>query len=184
MGRYLFRRLIQAVPTFFGVTIIVFALINAVPGGPGAELSLDPTIKPEDLARIRASMGLDKSVPERYLLYLSDLLHGDLGVSLIQRGVKVSDMIVERLPKTLLLTGSALLLALIIAVPLGVFSAVKQYSLFDNIATVLSTVGIAIPSFWLSILMILFFGVTLRWFQRGGVQSLDQAFSISDVVWH
>jgi peptide/nickel transport system permease protein len=184
MGKYLIRRFIQAVPTFFGVTIIVFALINAVPGGPGTDLALDPTIKPEDLARIRASMGLDKSVPERYLIYLTGILHGDLGVSLIQRGVKVSDMIAERLPKTLLLTGSALLLALLIAVPLGVFSAVKQYSIFDNLATMFSTAGVAVPAFWLSIMMILLFAVTLRWFPTGGVQTLGKEFDIGDIIWH
>ncbi len=184
MGKYLIRRLIQAVPAFFGITVIVFALINAVPGGPGAELALDPTIKPEDLARIRASMGLDKSVPERYLLYLGDLFRGDLGTSLIQRGVKVSDMIAERLPKTLLLTVTALLLALVIAIPFGVFSAVKQYSLFDNVATVLSTAGVAIPSFWFAIMMILFFSVQLRWFPSGGVQTLGKDFDLGDVAWH
>jgi peptide/nickel transport system permease protein len=184
MGRYLIRRLIQAVPTFFGVTIIVFALINAVPGGPGGELALDPTIRPEDLARIRASMGLDKPVQERYFIFLGGLLQGDLGVSLVQRGVPVSEMIGERLPKTLLLTGTALLLALLIAVPLGVFSAVKQYSLFDNIATVFSTAGIAVPSFWLAILMILLFSVTLRWFPTGGVQTLGAETSAGDILWH
>ena len=184
MGRYLIRRLIQAVPTFFGVTIIVFALINAVPGGPGGELALDPTIKPEDLARIRASMGLDKPVQERYFIFLGGVLQGDLGVSLVQRGVPVSEMIGERLPKTLLLTGTALLLALLIAVPLGVFSAVKQYSLFDNIATVFSTAGIAVPSFWLAILMILLFSVTLRWFPTGGVQTLGADTSAGDILWH
>ena len=184
MGRYLIRRLIQAVPTFFGVTIIVFALINAVPGGPGGELALDPTIKPEDLARIRASMGLDKPVQERYFIFLGGLLQGDLGVSLVQRGVRVSEMIGERLPKTLLLTGTALLIALLIAVPLGVFSAVKQYSLFDNIATVFSTAGIAVPSFWLAIMMILLFSVTLRWFPTGGVQTLGAETSAGDIIWH
>jgi peptide/nickel transport system permease protein len=184
MGRYLIRRLIQAIPTFFGVTIIVFALINAVPGGPGGELALDPTIKLEDLARIRASMGLDKPVHERYFIFLGDLLQGDLGVSLVQRGVRVSDMIGERLPKTLLLTGTALLLALLVALPLGVISAVKQYSIFDIIATVLSTAGVAVPSFWLAIMMILLFSVTLRWFPTGGVQTLGAETSVSDIIWH
>lgn len=184
MGRYLIRRLIQSVPTFFGVTLVVFVLINAVPGGPGAELSLDPTIKPEDLARIRASMGLDKSVPERYVLFLGDLLHGNLGVSLNQRGVPVAEMIGDRLPKTLLLTGSALLIALLIAVPLGVFSAVRQYSWFDNISTVASTAGIAVPSFWLGIMMILVFSVSLRWFPTGGVQTLGVDTDVRDVIWH
>ncbi len=185
MGKYLIRRLIQSIPTFLGVTFIVFALINLVPGGPGSDLLLaDPNIKPEDMERIRHSLGLDKPWYERYALYMGDLAHGDLGTSLIQRGVKVSEMITERLPKTLLLTGSALLLALLIAVPLGVMSAVKQYSIFDNLATMFSTAGVAIPSFWLSIMMILFFSVSLRWFPSGGVQTLGKDFDVGDVIWH
>jgi peptide/nickel transport system permease protein len=184
MSKYLIRRLLQAIPTFFGITFIVFVLINAVPGGPTGSLALDPTIKPEDLARIRTSMGLDKPWYERYVLYMADLAHGDMGVSLIERGVKVSDMIVERLPNTLMLTGSALLLALLIAVPMGVLSAVKQYSLLDNISTFFSTAGVAVPSFWLGIMMITLFAVSLRWFPTGGVQTLGQDSSISDRVWH
>ena len=184
MGKYLLRRLIQAVPVFFGITIIVFALINAVPGGPTSELALDPNIKPEDIARIRASLGLDKSIPERYLIYVGDLVRGDLGTSYVRRGVKVSDEILARLPNTLLLTLTALVFALLIAVPLGVLSAVKQYSLADNIGTMLSTAGIAIPSFWLGIMLLLLFNVQLRWFPGGGVQSLDQVSDPLDVARH
>ncbi|MBI3915339.1 MAG: ABC transporter permease [Chloroflexi bacterium] len=186
MTKFLFRRLIQAVPTFFGITFIVFFLINAVPGGPTSDLILaDPNIKAEDVARIRASLGLDKSVPERYVIFLSGLMRGDLGTSLIQRGVKVSEMIGDRLPKTLLLTGTALALALLLAVPMGVFSAVKQYSKFDNFSTILSTAGAAIPSFWFAILMILIFAVELRWFPTGGIVDIRKSeIEIGDVVWH
>jgi peptide/nickel transport system permease protein len=186
MGKYLIRRLLQAIPVFFGITLIVFVLINAVPGGPTGDLALsDPTIKPEDIARIRASMGLDKPIYERYLLFLGGLLQGDLGTSLIQRGVKVSDMIVERLPKTLLLTVTALLIALLIAIPLGVLSAVKQYSIFDNLATLFSTAGVAIPSFWFGYILILVFAVELRWFPVGGIYDLRAGtITVSDVLWH
>ncbi|MBI3732641.1 MAG: ABC transporter permease [Chloroflexi bacterium] len=186
MTKYLIRRLIQSVPIFFLITIIVFSLINFAPGGPTGDLALfDPNIKPEDIARIRASMGLDKSVPERYLIFVGGLLHGDLGTSLIQRGVKVSDMIAERLPKTLLLTGTALLMALLIAVPLGVLSAVKQYSLLDNLATFFSTAGVAIPSFWLGLMMILLFAVNLGWFPVGGIYEVrNQTIEAGDVLWH
>ena len=179
MTKYLIRRIILSVPLFFGITIIVFALINAVPGDPTAELALsDPTIKAEDIARIKEQLGLNKSVPERYLDYMGNLLlKGDLGTSLIQRGVPVSEMIFgknpldlkdSRLLKTLLLTLTALMLALVLAVPMGVFSAVKQYSFFDNASTLFSTAGVAVPSFWLGILMIFFFGVTLGWLPTGG----------------
>jgi peptide/nickel transport system permease protein len=187
MGKFLIRRLLQSVPVFFGITIIVFALINIVPGDPTAELAFsDPNIKPEDIARIRASLDLDKSIPERYLIFMQKfLLQGDLGTSYIQRGVKVSEMIIERLPKTLLLTVTALLLALVLAVPMGVFSAVKQHSWFDNGATLISTAGVAIPSFWFAILMILVFAVELRWFPSGGIYDLRKGtIEVGDVVWH
>ncbi len=186
MSKFLIRRILQAIPTFFGITLITFFLINAVPGGPTSDLLLaDPNIKAEDIARIRASLGLDKSVPERYLLFLSDLVRGDLGTSLIQRGVKVSEMIGDRLPKTLLLTATALALALLLAIPLGVFSAVKQYSWFDNISTFFSTAGAAIPSFWFAIMMILVFAVQLRWFPSGGIVDIRKpTIEVGDIVWH
>ncbi len=186
MSKYFFRRIFQAIPTFLGITLISFLLINAVPGNPVADIALsDPNITAEDMARIRASMGLDKSVPERYLIYVTDLVRGDFGKSLIQRGVKVSEMIGDRLPQTLLLTVTALLVALILAVPMGVFSAVKQYSWFDNISTVLSVAGAAIPSFWLAIMVILVFAIEFKWFPTGGMtDARKSATELGDVIHH
>jgi peptide/nickel transport system permease protein len=187
MGKFILKRLVQAVPVFFGITLIVFALINAVPGGPTSDLMLsDPNIKPEDVARLRASLGLDKSVPERYLSFMGDFLFkGDLGTSLIQRGVKVSDMISERLPQTLLLTVTALLMSLCLAIPMGVLSAVKHNSIFDNLLTVVSTAGVAIPGFWLAIMLLLVFAVELRWFPSGGMFDVRKGVvETGDVIWH
>ncbi len=186
MLRYLIPRLIQIIPTFLGITLIAFFLINAVPGNPVADVALsDPNISPEDMARIRTSLGLDKSVPERYLDYLSRLVQGDLGTSLIQRGVKVSDLIVDRLPQTLLLTVTALLIALALAVPMGVISAVKQYSVFDNVSTILSVAGAAIPGFWLALMMIVIFALELKWFPTGGMtDARKNTVEIWDVAHH
>lgn len=187
MGKFLIRRLLQSIPVFFGITVIVFALVNVVGGDPTAELRLsDPTIKEEDIAKIRTSMGLDKSVPERYLIFMGDfLLKGDLGTSLIRRGVKVSDDILERLPKTLLLTVTALFIAIGLAIPLGVYSAVKQYSWFDNAVNLLSTAGIAIPSFWLAIMLLLVFARELQWFPSGGFYNVRKGtVEVGDVLWH
>jgi len=185
MIKYLIRKLLAAIPTFIGITFLVFAMINLVPGGPAADLALDPTIKPEDRARIIESMGLNKPWYERYADFVSGIvLRGDLGTSLIQRGVKVSDLILERLPNTLVLALSALLLSLVVSVPLGVFSAVRQLSLFDNVATLLSTVGVAVPAFWLGIMLIYSFAVTLGWFPTGGVYTLGKPDTLGDRLWH
>ncbi|MBI5876253.1 MAG: ABC transporter permease [Chloroflexi bacterium] len=185
MTKFLIRRLLQAIPTFIGITFIVFAMINLVPGGPAADLALDPSIKPEDRARIMESMGLNKPWWERYVDYVSGIvLRGDMGTSLIQRGVKVSELITGRLPNTLVLALSALMLSLAVSVPLGVLSAVSQHSLFDNVATLLSTVGLAVPAFWLGIMLIYLFAVNLGWFPTGGVYTLGKPDTLPDRLWH
>ncbi|MFQ6015749.1 MAG: ABC transporter permease [Anaerolineae bacterium] len=190
MAKFLIRRIIVSIPVFIGVTILSFALIHAVPGGPTARLELDPDIKPEDIARIKANMGLDRPVWEQYIRWFmgwppgtGGIIRGDFGVSYINQ-LSVSKEMMQRLPKTILLTGTALLLTLVIALPFGVYSAVKQYSSFDNISTVLSTAGIAIPSFWLGLMMILIFSVRLRWFPTGGVTTIGEPFSIMDLLHH
>jgi peptide/nickel transport system permease protein len=197
MGRFLIRRLVQAIPVFLGITVITFALIHAVPGGPTARLELDPDISPEDIARIKANMGLDKPVPIQYLIWLgvwpnndgelSGLLQGDLGVSYINQ-LSVSGEIMSRLPNTLLLSVTSLAISLAIALPVGVWSAMKQHSLFDNVATVLSTAGVSIPSFWFGLLAILLFSVELRWLPSGGMYTPQKVLmgerSLLDLLRH
>jgi len=183
MGKVILRRLLQSIPVFIGITIISFALIHAVPGGPTARLELDADIRPEDIARIRANMGLDKPVWQQYLIWVGGLLRGDLGISYIDQR-PVATQIRERLPKTILLTGVALLLSIGLALPIGVMAAVKQYSWFDNITTVFSTAGISLPSFWLGLMCILIFAVRLHWFPSGGVTTIGQPFSVPDLLKH
>lgn len=183
MGKVIIRRLLQAIPVFIGITIISFALIHAVPGGPTARLELDADIRPEDIARIKANMGLDKPVWQQYLIWVGNLLRGDLGISYIDQR-PVAGQIRERLPKTVLLTGTALLLSIGLALPIGVIAAVKQYSWFDNITTVFSTAGISLPSFWLGLMCILIFAVRLRWLPSGGVVTIGQPFSMPDLLKH
>lgn len=183
MGKIIIRRLLQSIPVFIGITIISFALIHAVPGGPTARLELDADIRPEDIARIRANMGLDKPVWQQYLIWVGNLLRGDLGISYIDQR-PVAKQIRERLPKTILLTGTALLLSIGLALPIGVIAAVKQYSWLDNIITVFSTAGISLPSFWLGLMCILIFAVRLKWLPSGGVVTIGQPFSMPDLLKH
>jgi len=183
MGKIIIRRLLQSIPVFIGITIISFALIHAVPGGPTARLELDADIRPEDIARIRANMGLDKPVWQQYLIWVGNLLRGDLGISYIDQR-PVAKQIWERLPKTMLLTGTALLLSIGLALPIGVIAAVKQYSWLDNIITVFSTAGISLPSFWLGLMCILIFAVRLKWLPSGGVVTIGQPFSMPDLLKH
>ncbi len=183
MGKVILRRLLQAIPVFIGITIISFALIHAVPGGPTARLELDADIKPEDIARIKANMGLDKPVWQQYLIWVGGVLRGDLGISYIDQR-PVATQIWGRLPKTVLLTGTALLLSLGLALPIGVIAAVKQYSWFDNISTLFSTAGISLPAFWLGLMFILIFSVRLGWFPSGGVVTIGQPFSMGDLLKH
>ncbi len=193
MGRFLVQRTIQSIPVFIAITIITFALIHAIPGGPTARLELDPDIKPEDIARIKANMGLDKPVWQQYLIWMGlmrtsqgeyhGLLQGELGVSYIDQ-TSVTKNIMDRLPNTLLLSVTSLVISFGLALPVGIWSAVKQYSLFDNVSTVLSTAGISIPSFWFGLIAILVFSVKLRWLPSGGMYTLGKERTFSDLLIH
>jgi peptide/nickel transport system permease protein len=193
MTKFLIRRLIQSIPVFVGVTLISFALIHAVPGGPTARLELDPDIKPEDIARIKANMGLDKPIWMQYLMWIglvpnnqgeyNGLLQGDFGVSYIDQ-TSVSKNIMDRLPNTLILSIASFVFSLAIALPAGIWSAINQHSWFDSIATVLSTAGVSIPAFWFGLIAILIFSVKLRWLPSGGMYTLGQEKSLIDSLKH
>ncbi len=146
------------IPLLFGVTFLTFAIVSFVPGSPISTMQLNPRARPEDLERIRQNLGLDRPWYERYLVWLSDVLRGDLGLSLTNF-TPVSDRILGVLPNTLLLTGTALALALAVSVPLGVISAVRHNSLFDHVTTTVVTALAAIPSFWMALLLIILFSV-------------------------
>jgi peptide/nickel transport system permease protein len=138
-------------------------------------------------------MGLDKPVWQQYLIWMglmptsqgeyNGLLQGDLGISYIDQ-TSVSKNILDRLPNTLILSVTSLAISLCLAIPLGVWSAVKQYSVFDNVSTVLSTAGVSIPSFWFGLIAILFFSVELRWLPSGGMYTLGKEKTIGDFLKH
>jgi peptide/nickel transport system permease protein len=168
MGRYIIGRLLQVIPLLLGISILVFLLVNAVPGSPVADLAFNPTTRPEDIAAIKHALGLDQPLYKRYFVWLSHVVRGDLGLNMVTYRPVTRD-IAERLPNTLKLTLAAFCLALIFSIPVGVYSAVKRNSAFDYIATVASVAGVSIPSFWFGLLLILFFAVRLGWFPTGGV---------------
>lgn len=188
MQRYILRRIIQAIPLLIGITIVVFLMVHAAPGDPLGEFEFNPNIKPEDIARIRSNLGLDRPLYEQYFLWVSGMLRGDFGVSLLT-GRPVAEQIFERLPKTMILAITALFLAVGLSIPIGVYAAVKRGSWFDQIATVLSTAGQAIPSFWFGLIMILVFSVQFKeWklpsFPSGGFTTPGQPFSLADLLVH
>ncbi len=178
MGRFVLRRVIQIIPLIIGITIVTFALANLVPGSPISGLELNPDIRPEDLARIRHSLGLDQPLYIRYFQWFSHVIRGDLGLSLVTYR-PVSQLILQKLPNTLLLTGAALLISLLFSIPVGVLAATRRNSIFDHFTTVGAVGGIAVPTFWLGLMMIIFFAVKFRdWgypaLPSGGVHTLGK----------
>jgi peptide/nickel transport system permease protein len=168
MAGLIIRRLLQMIPLLFGITFPTFAIVNLVPGSPVAELQFDPRATPEDRERIENQLGLNEPWPKRYVIWVSHVARGDLGVSL-DNYTSVRNRLLNVLPNTLLLSGSALILALLVSIPIGVYAAVKQNSLFDHISTIGAVAFYAVPSFWLGLLLIILFGVK---FKEWGLPSL------------
>lgn len=186
MGRYLLRRLVIAVPILFGISIATFALGNFAPGDPVTAM-LDPkqmaNMGPEWVAQRKEALGLNKPAPVRYLIWLKQLAHGNLGYS-YQDGRPVWGKISERIWPTVLLMSTVLLLANLIGIPLGLIAAVKQYSVFDYTASVLGFAAISIPSFFLGLGFIYIFAVQLRWLPTAGMTSVGGSKSAFDTVQH
>ena len=183
MTAYVGRRIIQMIPLMLGITMVLFAVIQAAPGGPeGALLETGRFIDPEVIEAYRERLGVDQPVPIQYVRWIGAALQGDLGIS-FSTTRPVSEMIIERLPATLELMGASFLLAALLAFALGTLSAVKQYSWFDHVGTGLSFVGIAMPVFWFALILQLVFGVWLRWLPVAGTQTVG-ATSIGDHLLH
>ena len=162
MGRYLLRRLLIAVPSLLGISIVLFTVLALAPGDPFGELASNPAVPPEVRAALRAQFGMDDPVLERYFHWLAAMLHGDWGFSFVSR-VDVDSLIWQRLPATLLVIGSSQILALLIALPVGVYAATRPYSLFDQIANTLAFIGFSLPTFFTGLLFILLFSIHLDW---------------------
>ena len=187
MTAYLVRRLIQAVPLLLIISFISFAIVQAT-GDPLAAYTVDASLTSDDIARLRERYGLDRPMPLQYLSWLGNMLSGDWGVSYYTRE-NVVDMVLDRLPNTLLLVGIAYTVILISAVALGILSAVRQYSWLDHLITGASFVGIAIPSFWLGLMLIVVFSVQFKaagwpYFPVGGMYDQRVGETLPQVLWH
>lgn len=168
MASYVFRRALQSVPLLLGISLIAFVLLQAIPGDPTVAYYGTSSVRPEDLARIRQELGLDRPLFVQYLAWLWQFVQGDWGVSYVA-GRPVLGLVLERLPATLELMAAALLLSLLFSIPLGLLAAVRQYSFVDYLLTFFSFAGLSLPIFWVGLMLIVVFSLTLGWLPSGGV---------------
>src|SRR6266581_3816449 len=177
MYRFLLGRLLQACGVLFVVSMITFALIHAAPGGPA--ILLQPDLSREQMRELRTELGLEEPIPLQYARWLGGVAQGRLGRSLSQ-GLPVTTLIADRLPATLILSGAALLVTLVLGIPLGVLSAVKRNGLVDYLVTGVAFLGMSVPVFWFGILLIIVFSVQLGLLPSAGMYTLGEPFSVSD----
>ncbi len=163
MGTYLARRIVIAIPTLLVISFVIFAILALAPGDPLAQFGANPAVPAEVRAHIRESLGLDKPWPVRYVKWVIAVSRGDFGFSFASR-VPVFDLIKQRFPQTMWVVGISYLIAVLLAIPIGIISAVKQYSFFDQISTTLAFIGFSVPTFFTGLLFILLFSVKLHWF--------------------
>lgn len=162
MLAYFSRRLIIAVASLLGVSIVLYTVLALAPGDVFSELTTNPAIPPEVIENLRQQFGLNDPVYLRYFRWLFAMLHGDWGYSFASRA-NVDWLILQRLPATLMVVGSAQILALLIALPMGTYAAMRPYSIFDQIASFLAFIGFSLPTFFTGLLFILFFSIHLGW---------------------
>jgi len=162
MTQYLLRRLLIAVPSLLGISLVLFSVLALAPGDPFGELAANPNVPPEVAAELRRKFGMDDPVLVRYWSWLTAMLQGSWGFSFVSR-MDVDLLILQRLPTTLLVIGSSQLLALTIALPVGIYAATRPYSIFDQIASTLAFIGFSLPTFFTGIVLILIFSITLDW---------------------
>ncbi len=163
MFNYVLRRFLIAIPSLLGISAILFGVLALAPGDPFEELAQNPNVPPEVRLALRAQFGLDDPIWQRYFHWLLNMVRGDWGFSFVSR-INVDTLILQRLPVTIAVIGMAQLLALMVAVPVGVLAAVKPYSWFDRIASSIAFVGFSLPTFFTGVLFILFFSIYLGWF--------------------
>ncbi|MBN1545159.1 MAG: ABC transporter permease [Syntrophaceae bacterium] len=177
MMLYIGKRLFFMIPMLLGITVICFGVMHLAPGSPtDLQTQMNPRVSAEAQARLRAMYDLDKPIYEQYWIWLKKVVVFDLGTSFSADRRSVADKIRERIPITVLLNVLSLILILLVAIPIGVLSAVHQNSLFDRLTGVIVFVGFAVPTFWLSLLLMIFFGIQLGWLPISGLRSLNYEY--------
>jgi peptide/nickel transport system permease protein len=180
---YVLRRLIQALPLLLGITVVSFAILKAIPGGPMAAYEANPNFTDEDLKRLEHALGLDQPLYLQYINWLLAFLTGDWGYSYSSHRAVLTS-ITERLPATVYLMGSVYVVTLLVAIPIGIFTALKQYSWFDHIVTGATFAFLSTPTFWLGLLLIIVFGLQLKLLPLGGMATLGADFDVIDRARH
>ena len=161
MGRFLIRRFMISIVTIIVISMVVFSIIKSAPGDPYSELATNPSIPPARIAQLRHNLGLDDPIPVQYLRWGESYIKGDWG-SCYTNCTRVAPYIMGRLPVTLAVIGSAFILSLLVAIPIGVFAAYRQYSIFDQISTTFAFIGFSLPTFFTGTLLIYIFGIKLN----------------------
>lgn len=183
MIAYIVRRCLLTIPVLIGISIVSFGIVQLAPGDP-TDLFIDPEISAADREAYLEHYGLNDSIPIQYVKWMGQIVQGNLGFSLITEGMTVQEMIIARLPNTLLLMVVSAIIAFSIAIPIGVYSATKPYTIKDYTFTTASFLGVATPNFWVGLLAVTFLSVQFGWFPTGGVATLNEPFSITDRLHH
>jgi len=173
---YIVRRVLIGIPVLLGLTVIMFGLVHLAPGDPVDAFISPGLADPATIAQMRHNLGLDKPLPEQYLIYVGHLLRGDLGTAISFNGQSVWHLIQTHAGATIQLQVISLVLALVIAIPLGILSALRQYSFLDNTTTVGAFIGWAIPNFWLALLLQFWLSVQLHWLPAISTDQATQPF--------
>ena len=182
MASYIARRLFYALPVLFGISVIVFLVISLIPGDPATAI-LGNFATPENVERLNRQLGLDQPLPVQYLTWLGGVLEGDFGRSFTLNR-PVLDELADRAGPTLVLAATALILCAILGLAAGTMAAVYQYGWPDRILSILVLIGISTPSFWLGLMLIVLFAITLGWFPTGDMYSLFGGGGLLDLLWH
>lgn len=181
MKKYILKRVLGLIPLLLIISFFSFMIIQAAPGSP-IDNYLQPGMTEEQIEDLKEEYGLNGNLAEQYWHWLSHVLHGDLGTSIV-RHRPVTDLIAERLPATLMLMGCALVIAIVVAIPMGLLAGLHKNKKLDRVISTIIYLGISIPPFWFAMIMVLVFALGLHWFPTGGMRTLN-VNTTSDLIWH
>ena len=180
MLRYILKRFLLVIPVLLGATLLVYTIMEFTPGDP-ARLILGDEASDEEVMELREEMGLNDPFAVRYVRFVADMLHGDLGIS-YRNNLEVSEQILQRLKNTMILAGAAVFIAVVIGIPVGIISAIKQYTIFDNLVMMVTLFLAASPVFWMGLMLVIIFALNLGIFPAAGMKSGFPGLLISLVL--